>query len=104
MGCSWALYIWRGWLAKAAEERSRWWPMEFNGAAVLSIEFAPRGGGTEGQYYFRRGSGGGTTQDVEVALGTTVVGRTGGGGMASDRRRETKEERAEWAKKAGWVG
>jgi hypothetical protein len=45
MGCSWALYIWRGWLAKAAEERSRWWPMEFNGAAVLSIEFAPRGGG-----------------------------------------------------------
>jgi hypothetical protein len=58
----------------------------------------------EGQYYFRRGSGGGVTQDVEVALGTTAVGWTGGGGMASDWRRETKEEWAEWAEKAGWAG
>jgi hypothetical protein len=37
MGCSWALYI--GWarLAEVVEERSRWRPVEFNGAAVLSL-------------------------------------------------------------------
>jgi hypothetical protein len=43
MGCSWALYVGRGQLAEAAEERSRWWPVEFNGAAVSSLESATRG-------------------------------------------------------------
>jgi hypothetical protein len=42
--------------------------------------------------------------DVEAALGAMAAGRTGGGGMASDWRREMKEERAEWAAKAGWAG
>jgi hypothetical protein len=32
MGCSWALYIGRGWLAEVADERSQWRPVEFNGA------------------------------------------------------------------------
>jgi hypothetical protein len=48
MGCSWALYIGRGRLAGAAEERSRWRPVEFNGAVVLSLESAPRGRGNGG--------------------------------------------------------
>jgi hypothetical protein len=43
MGCSWVLYIGRGRLAEAAKERSRWWPVEFNGAAVSSLESASRG-------------------------------------------------------------
>jgi hypothetical protein len=34
----------------------------------------------------------------------TAAGRTGGGGAASDRMRETKEERAEWAAEAGVAG
>jgi hypothetical protein len=37
MGCSWALYIGWGRLAEVVEERSRWRPVEFNGAAVLSL-------------------------------------------------------------------
>jgi hypothetical protein len=45
MGCSWALYIGRGRLAEEAEERSRWRPVEFNIAAVSSLEYAPRGEG-----------------------------------------------------------
>jgi hypothetical protein len=43
-------------------------------------------------------------QDAEVTLGVTAASRTGGGGAASDQRRETKEERAEWAAKARWAG
>jgi hypothetical protein len=76
-----------GRLAEAAEERSRWWPMQFNRAAVLSLESAPR----------ERGNG-------WAALSATAADRMGGGGAASDRRRETKEERAEWAAKARWAG
>jgi hypothetical protein len=37
-----------GQLAGAAEERSRWRPVEFNGAAVLSLESALRGRGNGG--------------------------------------------------------
>jgi hypothetical protein len=37
---------------------------------------------------------------VEAVLGMTTVNWMGGGGMASDQRRETKEERAEWAAEA----
>jgi hypothetical protein len=55
MGCSWALYIGRGRLAEAAEERSWWWPVEFNGAAVLSLEYAPRGRGNEGEALLWKG-------------------------------------------------
>jgi hypothetical protein len=54
MGCSWALYIGPGWLARAAEERSRWRPVEFNGAAVLSLESAPRGRGNGGAAPLRK--------------------------------------------------
>jgi hypothetical protein len=48
----------------------------------------------EGRCHYGRGNGGGVAQDVEAVLDTT----------ASDRRRETKEEQAEWAAKAGWAG
>jgi hypothetical protein len=63
-----------------------------------------RGAGEiEGQCHYGRGSGGGVARDAEVVLGTTATGQTGGGGVASDRRRETKEEQAEWAAKVGWA-
>jgi hypothetical protein len=55
MGCSWVLYIGRGWLAEAAEERSQWRPVEFNGAAVLSLESTPRGRGNGGVAPLRKG-------------------------------------------------
>jgi hypothetical protein len=84
MGCSWALYIGWGRLAEALEERCRWQPVEFNGAAVLSLESAPRG----------RGSGGGVAQDTEAVLDAMAASWTGGGGVASGWRRETKEEGA----------
>jgi hypothetical protein len=48
MGCSWALYIGQGQLARVAEERSEWRPVEFHGAAVSSLESALRGGETGG--------------------------------------------------------
>jgi hypothetical protein len=48
MGCSWVLYIGRGRLAEAAEERCRWRLVEFNGAAVSSLESALRGRGNGG--------------------------------------------------------
>jgi hypothetical protein len=48
MGCSWTLYIGRGRLAVATEERSQWRPMEFNGAVVSSLESALRGRGNGG--------------------------------------------------------
>jgi hypothetical protein len=43
-------------------------------------------------------------QQTGAALDATAAGQTGGGGAASDRMRETKEERAEWAAKAGVAG
>jgi hypothetical protein len=53
-----------------------------------------RGGGEiEGWRRYRRGSGGGAARDT--------ASRTCGGGIASDRRRETKEERAKWAVNSG---
>jgi hypothetical protein len=55
MGCSWVLYIGRGQLAEAAEERSRWWLMEFNGAAVSSLESTLRGRGNGGAAALRKG-------------------------------------------------
>jgi predicted DsbA family dithiol-disulfide isomerase len=96
MVCSWVLYIGQGRLAEAVEERSQWWPVEFNGATVSSLESTLRGGETEGRHHYRRGSGGSMAQDAEAAL-MTAAGRTSGGGTASDQRREMKEERAEWA-------
>jgi hypothetical protein len=103
-GCSWALYIGWGRLSEAAEERSRWRPMEFNGVVVSRLESAPRGRGNGGAAPLWKGSGGGMARDVEVALSATTAGQTGGGGAASDRRRETKEEQVEWAAKGGWAG
>jgi hypothetical protein len=58
----------------------------------------------EGRHPYGRGSGGSVAWDEETALGVTAADRTGGGGATSDRRRETKEERAEWAEKAEWAG
>jgi hypothetical protein len=55
MGCSWVLYIGRGRLAEAAEERSWWQPVEFNGVVVLSLESAPRGRGNRGVAPLRKG-------------------------------------------------
>jgi hypothetical protein len=55
MGCSWVLYIGRRRLAKAAEERSRWRPVECNGAAVSSLESAPRGRGNRGAVLLQKG-------------------------------------------------
>jgi hypothetical protein len=49
----------------------------------------------EGWCHYGRESGGGAARDVEDALGVTAAGQMGGGGATSDRRRETKEERAE---------
>jgi hypothetical protein len=78
--------------------------MEFNGAAVSSLESTLRGRGNGGWHRYGRGSGGGTAWDAKVALSATAAGWMGSGGAASDWRRETKEERAEWAAKAGWGG
>jgi hypothetical protein len=77
MGCSLVLYIGWGWLAEAAEERSRWRPVEFNGAVVLSLEFAPRGTGNGGAVplwkgKWRRsdsGCGGGARRDGSLSDG-----------------------------------
>jgi hypothetical protein len=63
MGCSWALHIGRGRLAEVTEERSWLRPVEFNGAAVSSLESALRGRGNGGAVplwkgkWRRRGSG-----------------------------------------------
>jgi hypothetical protein len=54
--------------------------------------------------HYGRGNAGGTARDVLAALGVMVAGQTRGGTAASDWRRETKEERAEWAAKIGWAG
>jgi hypothetical protein len=48
-------FIGRGRLAGATEERSRRWPVEFNGAAVLSLESTPRGRGNGGAAPLRKG-------------------------------------------------
>jgi hypothetical protein len=79
MGCSWVLYIGQGRLAEAAEERSWWRPVEFNGAAVSSLESSLRGRGNGGVAPLQKGKwrprdsgcGGGTRCD----------------GSRSDRRR-----------------
>jgi hypothetical protein len=55
MGCSWALYVGRGRLAVAAKEGSQWWPVEFNGMAVSSLESSLRGMGNGGAAPLRKG-------------------------------------------------
>jgi hypothetical protein len=87
MGCSWALYIGRRRLSEAAEERSWWQPVEFNGAAVSSVESAPRGRGNGGAAPLRKGK----WRRRNLGCGSGAQGR------------ETKEERAEWAAKAEWI-
>jgi hypothetical protein len=64
MGFSWVLYIGRGRLADAAEERILWRPVEFNGVVVSSLESAPRGRGNRGGSRYRRGGGGGVARDT----------------------------------------
>jgi hypothetical protein len=44
-----------GRLVAAAEEGSRWWPVEFKGAVVLSLESALRGRGNGGAAPLRKG-------------------------------------------------
>jgi hypothetical protein len=71
MGCSWVLYIGQGRLAEAAEERNWWRPVEFNGAAVSSLESSLRGRGNGGVAPLQKGKwrprdsgrGGGTRCD-----------------------------------------
>jgi hypothetical protein len=83
MGCSWVLYIGRGWLAEAAEERSQWRPVEFNGAAVLSLESTPRGRGNGGATPLQKGKwrrrgigrGGGARRDGSRPDGRRRLGR-----------------------------
>jgi hypothetical protein len=67
--------------------------------------FNPHWGGGEmdGRHHYRRVSGGGIAWEAEAALGATAADRTGGGGASSDRRKEMKVEKAEWAAKAGWA-
>jgi hypothetical protein len=55
MGCSWVLYIGQGRLAEAAEERNWWRPVEFNGAAVSSLESSLRGRGNGGVAPLQKG-------------------------------------------------
>jgi hypothetical protein len=83
MGCSWALYIGWGRLAGAAEERSQRRPVEFNGAAVLSLESAPRGRGNGGAAPLQKGKwrrrdlgrGGGAQRDGSRSNGRRRLGR-----------------------------
>jgi hypothetical protein len=58
----------------------------------------------DGWCRYGRGSGGGVAWDAEAVLGATAAGWMGSGDAATDQRRETKEERVEWAAKAGWAG
>jgi hypothetical protein len=55
MGYSLVLYIGRGRLVEVPEEMSRWQPVEFNGAAVCSLESTPRGRGDGGVVLLRKG-------------------------------------------------
>jgi hypothetical protein len=72
-----------GRLAGAAGERSRWRPVEFNGAAVLSLESAPRGRGNAGVTPLRKrkwrrrdlGRGGGARHDGSRTDGRRWLGR-----------------------------
>jgi hypothetical protein len=87
MGCSWALYIGQGQLARVAEERSEWRPVEFHGAAVSSLESALRGGETGG------GGGNVTKGEVEAARFRTrrrrLAGRQPAGRAVAARHRTT---------------
>jgi hypothetical protein len=53
--------------------------------------------------HYGRGCGGGTARGMEAVLGATALGRMGSGSVASGQRREMKEERPEWAARAGWA-
>jgi hypothetical protein len=92
-------FIGRGWLAGAAEERSLWRPVEFNGAAVLSLESVPRGRGNGGAALLRKGKwrrrglgcGGGARHDGSRPDGRRRLGRSregydAGGGLRRSGR------------------
>jgi hypothetical protein len=72
-----------------------WWT--FNGTMVSSLDLAPRGRGNRGGSAGRGSGGRAEPQGAEAALGMAAAGRLGGGSAAPDRRRQMKEERAEWA-------
>jgi hypothetical protein len=76
--------------------------VELNGAVVLSLESVSRGRGNRGAVKLQKGKGRQRGSGAEAVLGVTAASRMGSGGAASDRRTEMKEERAEWAAKAGW--
>jgi hypothetical protein len=95
--CSRVPFIGRGRLAEATEERSRRQLVEFNGAAVLSLESALRGRGSGGAAPLRKGKrrwcglgcGGGTQRDGSRSdgrrrrrLGHPREGDEGGAGRA----------------------
>jgi hypothetical protein len=88
MGCSWALYIGRGRLAGAAGERSRWRPEVFNGAAILSLECAPRGRRNGGAAPLWKGKW--RRRDLGRGCGARHDGcRSDGWSGGGDRRRKT---------------
>jgi hypothetical protein len=78
--------------------------VEFNRASVCSLESTPRGRGNGGAEPLWKGKWRWCVSGCEVALNVMAAGLPDGGGVASNRRRDTKEERAEWAAKAGWAG
>jgi hypothetical protein len=118
--CSRVPFIGRGRLAGAAEERSRWRPVEFNGAEVLSLESAPRGRGNGGAAPLRKGKwrrrglgrGGGARHDDSRPDGQRRLGRPregdeGGAGRAGPEwpsgpnatwaAAERKQKKERWA-------
>jgi hypothetical protein len=99
--CSRVTFIGRGRLAGAAEERSWRRPVEFNGAAVLSLESSPRGRGNGGVASLRKekwrqhglGRGGGAQRDSSRSDGRRRLGRP----------REGNDARGGLGR-SGWVG
>jgi hypothetical protein len=92
-------FVGQGWLAGAAEERSRRRPVEFNGAAVLSLESVLRGRGNGGAALLRKGKwrrhglgcrGGarrdGSRPDGRRRLGRPREGDDAGGGLGPSGR------------------
>jgi hypothetical protein len=107
--CSRVPFIGRGWLAGAAEERSLRQPVEFNRAAVLSLESASRGKGNGGAASLRKGKW--MWRGLGRGGGTQCHGSRPDGRRRLERPREGDEggvgrARPEWpgGPNATWAG
>jgi hypothetical protein len=125
--CSGVPFIGRGRLAEATEERSRRQLVEFNGAAVLSLESALRGRGSGGAAPLRKrkwrwcglGCGGGAQRDGSRSDGRRRwrlrhlregdeggAGRAGpewpGGPNVTGAGAERKQKKREMGRKDDW--